>query len=105
MTPEHARRAAYASLGGPPVIVREACRDQRGVSMVEDFVKDLAYGARFLRRNRSFAVMSVFTLAISARTDGPTRVLVFMVVPKGSPLTAPVWSLQRTSGGGRDTTA
>ena len=26
----------------------------------------------------------------SARTDGPTRVLVFMVVPKGSPLTAPV---------------
>ena len=26
----------------------------------------------------------------SASTDGPTRVLVFMVVPKGSPLTAPV---------------
>ena len=26
----------------------------------------------------------------SARTDGPTRVLVFMLVPKGSPLTAPV---------------
>ena len=25
----------------------------------------------------------------SARTDGPTRALVFMVVPKGSPLTAP----------------
>ena len=26
----------------------------------------------------------------SARTDGPTRVLVFMLVPKGSPLSAPV---------------
>ena len=26
----------------------------------------------------------------SARTDGPTRVLVFMLVPKGSPLTTPV---------------
>lgn len=26
----------------------------------------------------------------SARTDGPTRVLVFMLVPKGGPLTAPV---------------
>ncbi|MNC86865.1 Cupin domain protein [compost metagenome] len=26
----------------------------------------------------------------SASTDGPTRVLAFMVVPKGSPLTAPV---------------
>ena len=26
----------------------------------------------------------------SARKDGPTRVLVFMLVPKGSPLTAPI---------------
>src|SRR5688572_2473192 len=64
MTPEDARRAAYASLGGPPVIVREACRDQRGVSLVEDFLRDLAHGARFLRRNRTFALMSVLTLAI-----------------------------------------
>ena len=32
---------------------------------------------------------AVHTTAGSARTDGPTRVLVFMVVPKGSPLTAP----------------
>ena len=32
---------------------------------------------------------AVHTTAGSARPDGPTRVLVFMVVPKGSPLTAP----------------
>jgi hypothetical protein len=37
MTPEQARQAAHASLGGPPGIVREECRDQRGVSLVEDF--------------------------------------------------------------------
>jgi quercetin dioxygenase-like cupin family protein len=32
---------------------------------------------------------AVHTTTGSARPDGPTRVLVFMVVPKGSPLTAP----------------
>jgi quercetin dioxygenase-like cupin family protein len=32
---------------------------------------------------------AVHTTTGSARADGPTRALVFMVVPKGSPLTAP----------------
>lgn len=32
---------------------------------------------------------AVHTTSGSARADGPTRALVFMVVPKGSPLTAP----------------
>jgi len=32
---------------------------------------------------------AVHTTVGSARTDGPTRALVFMLVPKGSPLTAP----------------
>jgi quercetin dioxygenase-like cupin family protein len=32
---------------------------------------------------------AVHTTSGSARIDGPTRALVFMLVPKGSPLTAP----------------
>jgi quercetin dioxygenase-like cupin family protein len=32
---------------------------------------------------------AVHTTSGSARTDGPTRVVVFMLVPKGAPLTAP----------------
>ena len=32
---------------------------------------------------------AVHTTSGSARADGPTRALVFMLVPKGSPLTAP----------------
>ena len=32
---------------------------------------------------------AVHTTNGSARTDGPTRAVVFMLVPKGSPLTAP----------------
>jgi len=32
---------------------------------------------------------AVHTTSGSARADGPTRALVFMLVPKGMPLTAP----------------
>jgi hypothetical protein len=32
---------------------------------------------------------AVHTTGGSARSDGPTRALVFMLVPKGSPLTVP----------------
>ena len=32
---------------------------------------------------------AIHTTSGSARSDGPTRAVVFMVVPKGSPLTAP----------------
>jgi quercetin dioxygenase-like cupin family protein len=32
---------------------------------------------------------AVHTTSGSARTDGPTRAVVFMLVPKGAPLTAP----------------
>jgi quercetin dioxygenase-like cupin family protein len=32
---------------------------------------------------------AVHSTSGSARTDGPTRAVVFMIVPKGSPLTAP----------------
>ena len=33
---------------------------------------------------------AVHTMNGAARTDGPTRAVVFMLVPKGSPLTAPL---------------
>jgi len=46
---------------------------------------------QILREGATFfeASGAVHTTTGSARTDGPTRALVFMVVPKGSPLTAP----------------
>jgi quercetin dioxygenase-like cupin family protein len=44
----------------------------------------LPTGATFFEPNGA-----VHTTNGSARTDGPTRALVFMLVPKGAPLTAP----------------
>jgi hypothetical protein len=62
---DEARRLAHASLGYPPALVREKCRDQRGVSSVDDLVRDLVHGARLLRRNPGFTTIILATLAIA----------------------------------------
>ena len=60
---EEARRAALLSFGGVES-VKEACRDARGVRLVEDLMQDVAYGLRSLRRNPGFAAVVVLTLAL-----------------------------------------
>ena len=65
LTPDAARRAARASLGAPLSSLREDVRAQRGVSLVDDFVRDLAHGARLLRRQPAFASVVVLTLAVA----------------------------------------
>jgi len=46
--------------------------------------KVLPVGATFFEQSGA-----VHTTSGSARTDGPTRAVVFMIVPKGAPLTLP----------------
>lgn len=63
--PDDARRTANASLGGSPTAIREACLDQRGVTVIDDLVRDLSQGARLLRRDPGFAAVVLTTLAIA----------------------------------------
>src|SRR6266498_4101528 len=65
LPPDEARRRAYSSLGAPPSLIKEKCRDQVGVSLLEEFARDLSYGARLLRRNLGFSTVVVATLAIA----------------------------------------
>jgi predicted permease len=65
LTADEARRAAYASLGGAPATIRDQCHDQRGISLVEDFTRDLKYGVRLLLRNPTFSAVVFLTLAIA----------------------------------------
>ena len=65
LTPEEARSVAMAGLGGSSALIRDACRDQTGVTLVDDLARDLRHGARLLRRNPAFTAVVLATLAIA----------------------------------------
>ncbi len=73
---EEARQRAYATLGAPAALIREKCKDERGISCVDDFVRDVKHAIRLLLRNPQFATVVLVTLAIAT---GAT-VTVFSIV-------------------------
>lgn len=63
MTPEEARRDAQLKLGGLEQI-KENYRARRGLPLLENFLRDLRFGGRTLRKNLGFTTVSVLTLAL-----------------------------------------
>jgi putative ABC transport system permease protein len=60
---EEARRRANLDLGGLEQI-KQDCRDARMENHVEDFLRDLQYALRSLAKDRRFALIAVFALAL-----------------------------------------
>src|SRR5215467_12588851 len=63
MTQEEAHRRARLDLGGIEQ-TKEKCRDARRVNWIQDFVQDLRYGLRILRKNQGFAAVAVLAIAL-----------------------------------------
>src|SRR3954469_24320268 len=61
--PEEARLAALPEFGGVEQH-KEECRDERGISALEDLGQDLRFAFRSLRRNAGFAAGAVLSLAL-----------------------------------------
>jgi predicted permease len=62
-TPEEARFAALRALGGME-LRKEECRDMRHMNLLDNFVRDLRFGIRMLRKNPSFTFIAILTLTL-----------------------------------------
>lgn len=63
MNPEKARRRARLDLGGLEK-VKEECRDARGINAIENFLRDLRFGLRMMRKSIGFSSVAILTLAL-----------------------------------------
>jgi len=62
MNPEEARYAALRQFGWTESI-KETCREQRGVTWLENLAQDIRFGVRQLCKNPGFSVVVLLTLA------------------------------------------
>jgi predicted permease len=61
--PSEARKSALRKMGSVSQF-QEECRDMRRLNLIDDFIKDLRYAGRSLRRSPGFAALAVLIMAL-----------------------------------------
>src|SRR6266511_1884212 len=88
MKPEEARYAALRQFGWVESI-KDTCREQRGVSWIENLGQDIRYGARQLRKNPGFTTVGVLTLALGIGTNTAMFTLINTLLLRALPVKHP----------------
>ncbi len=63
MNPKQARQAALRSLSGIEQ-AKEECRDARKVNLIDNFLQDVGFGLRMLRRSPGFSLLAILCLTL-----------------------------------------
>jgi MacB-like periplasmic core domain len=88
MTPEQARRAALLKSGGVE-LAKEACRDRRGLPVLETAIRDLNHALRLLSRSPAFTVVAVLSLALGIGANTAIFTLLDQIVLRRLPVQHP----------------
>lgn len=93
MTPDAARAAAMREFGWTESI-KETCREQRGLSWMENIFRDIRFSFRMLAKNPGFTAVAIGTLAVGIGTCTAMFSIVNSVLLKPLPVREPsrlVW--------------
>jgi hypothetical protein len=88
MTPVQARQAALLKSGGVE-LAKEACRDRRGLPLLETTIRDLNHALRLLSRSPAFTVVAALSLAIGIGADTAIFTLLDQMVLQRLPVKNP----------------
>ncbi|MGI9074135.1 MAG: permease prefix domain 1-containing protein [Bryobacteraceae bacterium] len=88
MTPGDARYAALQSIKDIEQR-KEECRDMRKVNLLENFLKDLRYALRMIRRSPGFTAVAVISLALGIGANTAIFTLIDAVMLRSLPVRSP----------------
>ncbi|HSE23796.1 MAG TPA: permease prefix domain 1-containing protein, partial [Pyrinomonadaceae bacterium] len=88
LSQEQARLAALRSFGNVDRS-KEECRDARGITVIEDLLRDVRYSTRLLIKNPTFTLIAVLTLTLGIGANTAIFSLLDAVLLKSLPVKEP----------------